>query len=171
MLKQLLLVKQAKKGNHEAFITLIQNYEIVLYNMAYRFLGNEDDVADALQETIMIAFQKIEQLNNPRYFNTWICKILINNCQKIIKNRQFFVELENVPIQDDVIGTEDLYFQDWLNGLDDLYSTPLILRYYHGFSIKEISEILDEPAGTIKSKLSRGKKKLKEIEIKGEVSL
>lgn len=164
MLKQILLVKQAKKGNHEAFIELIQGYEVILYNMAYRFLGNEEDVADALQETILIAFQKINQLDDGRYFNTWICKILINYCQKTLKSQQFFVELDQVNPMEKESDTNYLDFQDLLNQLDEKYSLPLMLYYYHGFSVKEIAKILDEPIGTIKSRLSRARKQLKEKE-------
>ncbi len=172
MVKQIILVKQAKKGDHEAFIKLIQGYENILYNTAYRFLGNEEDVADALQETILIAFQKIKQLDSPKYFNTWICKILINHCQKTLKSRQFYSELDsiNVPIHENEM--ENLYFKDSVSALDEKYSTPLTLYYYHGFSIKEISLLLDEPVGTTKSKLARGKQQLKEKQlVKGEIYL
>lgn len=164
LLKQTIFVARAQKGDHEAFIKLIQNYEAVLYNLAIRLLKDEEDVADALQETILIAFQNIHQVKNPRYFNTWICKILINHCQKILRNRQFFLELENIAVVDEKDSTRELFFEDILVNLKDSYSIPLRLHYYNGFSIKEISQILDLPVGTVKSRLSRGRKKIREQE-------
>lgn len=169
LIKKLLLVRQAKRGNHEAFIKLIQDYEGVLYNTAYRFLRNEEDVADVLQETIMIAFEKIKQVKDNRYFNTWLCKILINQCQKVLRNRQFFYELDDVTIEVKEKESNKLFLDDLLINLDEPHSIVLMLYYYQGFSIKEISKILDEPVGTIKSRLSRGRQQLKDKKLKEEL--
>lgn len=169
LIKKLLLVRQAKRGNHEAFIKLIQDYEGVLYNTAYRFLRNEEDVADVLQETIMIAFEKIKQVKDDRYFNTWLCKILINQCQKVLRNRQFFYELDDVAIEVNEKESNKLFLDDLLINLDKSHSIVLMLYYYQGFSIKEISKILDEPVGTIKSRLSRGRQRLKDKKLKEEL--
>lgn len=164
LFKQVRLVKEAQKGDHEAFITLVVGYESVLYNLAYRYLENEVDVADALQETLMNAFEHINEIKQPRYFNTWICRILINQCHKILKNRQFYAELDNVDVADNQSDTSLFIFQDLVNQLDERYSVPLVLYYYHGFTIQDISNLLNEPVGTIKSKLSRGRKQMKETQ-------
>lgn len=164
LFKQLSLVKKAQKGNHEAFITLLENYESVLYNMAYRYLENEADVADVLQETILSAFEHIQELRQPRYFNTWICRILMNHCQKMLKNRQFFAELDDVEVVIEQDSDTQLLFQELVNQLDERYSVPLTLYYHHGFTIQDISELLNEPIGTIKSRLSRGRKQIKETQ-------
>lgn len=168
MLKKVWLVKKAQAGNSEAFIELVKGYEIILYNMAYRFLGNESDVEDAIQETVLSAYENIKKLKKPAYFNTWLCRIMINHCQRILKNRNVSVEIADDMILFESDSSETMQINQLLKELDERYSTPLILFYYHGFSIKEISKMLDEPIGTIKSRLSRGREKLKIQMLKGE---
>lgn len=79
------LVKKAKKGDKEAFVQLFKIYENVLYNTARRFLNNQEDIADCLQDTALTAYKNIENLQKPEYFNSWIYRILINNCKKSLK--------------------------------------------------------------------------------------
>lgn len=157
MIDTILLVRKAQKGDSEAFIKLFQNYEHTLYNTAYKFLHNEQDVADALQETALIAFEKIAQLQQPRYFNTWLCRILINQCKRhyaakpaASADSRFFAE-----------HTEDteaaFILNELLKTLDQNYQIALVLYYYNGYTVKEISKILAEPVGTIKSRLARGR--------------
>lgn len=160
MSDNVLLVKQAQKGNHEAFIQLIQSYEKVLYNMAFRFLHNEQDVADILQETVLSAYQNIEKLKEPRYFHTWLCRILINQCKKMIEVN---VKEESKVIESiEETITEDYFsINQMIKTLNSIYQIPIVLYYYAGFSVKEISDILCEPTGTIKSRLFRGRELLK----------
>ena len=73
------LVKKAKKGDAEAFITLMEQNKQTMKRVAYAYLGNEEDVADALQETILAAFEKLDTLKKPEFFRTWLTRILINN--------------------------------------------------------------------------------------------
>ncbi|MBL1229920.1 sigma-70 family RNA polymerase sigma factor [Enterococcus sp. BWB1-3] len=156
MASDIFLVKKAQKGSKEAFVQLIQGYERILYNTAYRFLRNEQDVADVLQETILTAYQKINQLKQPRYFNTWLCRILINQCKQLL-NTEAYADIEDYQISVDTKETDKLVLDELLNNLSSIYRIPLILYYYNGFSVKEISEILAEPLGTIKSRLARGR--------------
>lgn len=154
------LLKLAKKGDGEAFISLIQNYEEVLYGTAIRLLRNEADVADVLQETTLIAYEKITDLRKPQYFNTWLYRILLNECHKFLRKENKTLEYLEIDS-----GYEDnhssLELADLLGELAIIYRVPLTLYYYSGFSIREISELLGEPEGTIKSKLFRGKALLK----------
>lgn len=82
------LVKKAKKGDGEAFVNIVKQYEGVLYKVARRFLNNNEDVADAMQDTVMSAYKSINTLHDERYFNTWICKILINKCNGILNKNK-----------------------------------------------------------------------------------
>ena len=164
-----ILVKKAKRGDEEAFISLIKQYEQVLYKVASRMLSNNEDVADALQETIMLAYEKIHTLKNEGYFNTWICRILINKCNYILnKNKNVIVVDEILPQKlnnNDFLKVE---LEDALNSLNKDYKLAMILYYILGFSTKEISEFIKEPEGTIKSRLSRAKTILRENYFKNE---
>lgn len=65
-----LLVKKAQRGDAEAFITLMEEHKMTLKRVAYGYLGNEEDAADAIQETILDAFEHMDGLRKPEYFKT-----------------------------------------------------------------------------------------------------
>lgn len=166
----LLLVLKAKKGDSDAFVSLFKSYEPVLYNAAYKILHDEQDVADVLQETALLAFQKISQLKNARYFNTWLYRIMMNQCFQVHQKRLPKFDLSEAEAVAEAPSEDSIIFNELLNELDIIYRVPLVLYYTSGFSIKEISRILDEPIGTVKSKLSRGRALLKKeyISIQGD---
>jgi RNA polymerase sigma factor (sigma-70 family) len=152
------LVKKAKKGDGEAFVSLVKQYEDVLYRTANRLLNNDEDVADAMQDAIISAYEKLHTLKNDEYFNTWICKILINKCNSLLnKNKNISVIDENLLLQKKDDEFQKIELKDALNSLNEVYKLALILYYIVGLNVKEISEFLKEPEGTIKSRLSRAK--------------
>ncbi|WP_122647183.1 RNA polymerase sigma factor [Enterococcus mediterraneensis] len=162
------LVRRAKKGDGEAFVLLVKEQEQRLYNIAYKILGNQQDCGDVLQDTLLKAYVQITTLKNDTYFHTWLCRILINECKNLLEKKKRFVvaDMETFD-QENSILTSKKGESEWLReyvtkNLSSIYRIPLILYYYSGFSIKEISEILNEPVGTIKSKLARGKALLKQ---------
>lgn len=156
------LVKKAKKGDEEAFIQLIGQYEMTLYRTAKGMGLQNEDIADLIQDTILTAYEKINTLKEARYFNTWICRILLNNCYRFMKKQQNFLpildaDLHKIPHQDKSL----LEFDDALSTLSENYRLALTLYYVSGMSTKEISECLRESEGTIKSRISRAKQQLK----------
>lgn len=156
------LVKKAQKGDGEAFIQLISQYELILYRTAKRLGLNDEDIADLLQETVLTAFEKIGTLKKAQYFNTWICRILLNNCYRFMKQHKQVVLLDSETLN--ALTHQDnlpLELDDMLNSLDDNHRIALTLYYVNGLTTKEISEFLSEPEGTIKSRISRAKQHLK----------
>ena len=81
------LVKKAKKGDAEAFIALMEQNRQSMIRIAFAYLGNEEDVADAMQETILSAFEKLDTLRRAEYFRTWLIRILINQCIAMRRHR------------------------------------------------------------------------------------
>ncbi|MEM5017326.1 sigma-70 family RNA polymerase sigma factor [Metabacillus indicus] len=163
------LVKKAKKGDGEAFVLLVRQYEDVLYRTASRLLNNDEDVADAMQDTIISAYEKLHTLKNDEYFNTWICKILINRCNSLLKkNKGAAVFHDHLLPAEKNDGYGKLELEDALNSLNEVYRLALILYYIVGLNVKEISEFLKEPEGTIKSRLSRAKSILRTTYYKTE---
>lgn len=166
-----ILVKNAKKGDGEAFITLIKQYENVLYRIASRILDNEEDVADALQEAVMLGYEKIHTLKKEEYFNTWICRILINQCNSILNRNKKVIPVNEVFTEEQGHNCNEflkLELKDALDSLNKDYKLVMILYYVAGFNTKEISELTKDPEGTIKSRLSRAKTILRENYYKGE---
>ncbi len=161
-----LLIKKAQKGDEEAFIKVVDEYMCQMYKIAKSRLKSEESIGDAIQETILAAFTNIKQLKEPRYFKTWLIKILINKCNDIIKdNKVLYVcdysSLENTSLAYSENSEDKLDFECILNKLNYEYRLVVVMYYVNGFTTKEISEILNEKEGTIKSRLSRARQQLK----------
>ena len=157
-----ILVKKAQKGDSEAFIQLIQQYELILYRTAKRLGLKDEDIADLLQETVLTAFEKINTLKKGQYFNTWICRILLNNCYRFMKQNKPLAVMDETVLNN--LSHKDylpMELDEALKTLDDNHRIALTLYYVNGFTTKEISEFLHESEGTIKSRISRAKKQLK----------
>ena len=140
--------------------------EETLYYTALSYVKNKDDALDAIQEAVCQAYLSIHQLKHPEYFSTWLTKILIRECYKIVKKKQRMipfdekellkrVDYKTVPTQ----STQTL--KELVYQLEEPYQSVLILFYYHDLPIKQISETMNIPVNTVKTHLRRGKKQLK----------
>ena len=156
------LVKSAQQGNAEAFIKLIEQNKQALQRVAAGFFQNEEDAADAIQETIMDAYEHIGRLRKEKYFKTWLIKILINNCNEIYNHNKHYC------VTDTISETEkceqngnDTEFKELINLLPG--NSRLIFQLFYGeqFTTKEIANLLHMNESNVKSKLHRGKLKLK----------
>lgn len=157
------LVEKAKSDN-EAFTELILSVENDLYSIAKMRVKNEDRINDVLQDTMLSAYINLPKLKENKYFKTWIIKILINKCNKSFRSRKT-ISLDDKDVQKD-IGTaheidKEPSFEEIIDFLNKDEKTILTLYYYLGYSTKEISSILQKREGTITSKISRAKQKIK----------
>ena len=163
------LVEKAKKGDNKAFSELIIGLENDLYKIAKIRLNDENNIEDAVQETILDAFKHIRKLRNNKFFKTWIIRILINNCNQIYRknSKENFVDesiLENKYFSEDNTKEIDskLDFFILLEGLNYNEKIAISLYYLYDFSNKEIAKILRIPVGTVKNRISRARKKIKD---------
>lgn len=159
-----ILVKKAIKGDPKAFMELIDINELALYKAAKAILNNEEDIGDAIQETILAAYKSIGSLKKVEYFKTWLTRILINKCNDIIRKNSkivFIDEYKDKGYTENI--EENLDFKDAFEKLPNDQKVVLNLYYVSGFNSREIAEILGEKENTIKSRISRGKKQLKKI--------
>lgn len=158
------LVKKSKKGNSLAFSTLIKHYEKDLYRVAIAITKNNEDALDCIQESILKAYTNIQSLKQDEYFKTWLIKILINQCKYVVEKNKKCVSLLNENIQG--LYKEDsseIEVKSVVNDLEEDLRVLVILYYFEDISIKDISNILNIPEGTIKSRLSRARSKLKNM--------
>lgn len=163
-----ILVKKAQRGDAEAFIALIEECKMTLRRVAYGYLGNDEDVADVLQDTILAAYEHISTLKRGEHFKTWLVRILINNCTKVWRHKSRNVSFDKG--QEFGIGhtvnidkqQSDVEFKELLMSLPE--DSRAIFQLYYGeqFTTKEIAVILGMNENTIKSKLHRGKEQLRE---------
>lgn len=157
------LIEEAKNKNSDAFDQLMKTQLQKMYRIAISMLQNEEDAADAIQETVLRCWQKIGQLKNDEYFQTWLIRILINQCKDILRKRKKVVCIEEIP----EIAHEDIYFSDeWkevLCRLNEKNRIVMELYYVDGFSTKEIAEMLHISDMSVRSRMTRGRKQLEQI--------
>ena len=157
-----LLVRRARKHEKEAFQQLMEQEGKSMYKIAKAILKNDEDVADAMQETALACWEKIDTLKKDKYFRTWLTRILINNCNAIYRQRARMVPGETV--QDgwfQETGYENAEWENFLNCLDEKYRTIIMLYYVQGFKTREIAEILQINENTVRGRLVTARKKLK----------
>ena len=156
------LVKRAKCGDAEAFIALIEECKMTLHRVALGYLKNEEDAADAIQDTILDAYEHICGLKKDGYFKTWLVRILINHCTKTYRANKQKTSLEDGIEQESYdMGNAEVEFRALLSILPDDSRTIFQLYYGELFTTREIAEILDMKENTIKSRLHRGKEQLR----------
>lgn len=149
--------------NEQFFIQEVKARERSLYRVAISYLHRDQDAADAVQEALMISWEKRHTLRNPDFFGTWLTRILINTCKKQLRGRKGEVPLaEELEAQGTPLPEDGIIIKDALMALELIYRIPLILYYLDGYPMKEVAGIMRLPLGTVKSRLSRGKKLLKE---------
>lgn len=158
------LVKKSKKGNSLAFSTLIKHYEKDLYRVAIAITKNNEDALDCIQESILKAYTNIQSLKQDEYFKTWLIKILINQCKYVVDKNKKCVSMVNENIKHSYSDNSyEIEVKSMINDLDEDLRVLVMLYYFEDMSIKDISNILDTPEGTIKSRLSRARSKLKNM--------
>lgn len=155
-------VANFKTLSKESFTELIQENKVSLYRLSKSILKSEADVQDAISETIIKAYTNIHKLKLIDSFKPWIMKILVNECYGIIKRHK------KVELTDDFTAYEGSYedktedsLMFYVNQLEDEFKSVIILFYYDDIGIKDISKVLNISEGTVKSRLSRAKAKLK----------
>ena len=164
-----LLVKQCRKGDRRALEALVGEYQKPVYNAAYRILGNRDDAADATQSAFLKAFENLHRYD-PRYkFFSWIYRIAVNESINQLKRSR-----RQQPLGDEEAGSDpgpahaveagDLSreIQDGLMGLSEDYRTVIVLRHFSECSYRQISEILQIPEKTVKSRLYSARQLMKD---------
>ena len=161
------LVEEARLGNNEAFEQLIKENKLKMYKVAKSILKNEDDICDAIQNALISAYSNLSKLQNNKYFSTWLIRILINKSYDIInKNQRSYSTTTDIDEynSDENLKSFDSYnseslIENVLCELEDDLKTITVLYYYNDYSVGDISIILNIPEGTVKSRLSRARKK------------
>lgn len=155
------LVKEAKGHDKDAFTELMQRHMKDMYRTAIAILMNEEDAADALQETILTCWEKLDTLKKPEFFKTWMTRVLMNHCYDIIRSNAVFGEMKDCeePAKCDEYNVE---LKEAYASMSERYRLPVELYYGQGFKMKEIAQMLSLPVNTVKTWVSRGRKELRE---------
>jgi RNA polymerase sigma-70 factor (ECF subfamily) len=173
-------IKQVKKGDQSAFEDIVIYFQNRIYQHCYRMLGNAYEAEDVAQEAFIRAYTNIDSFDNRRKFSTWLYRIATNLTIDRMRKRKpdYFLDAElkgtdgldmyaRLPSHDRSPGeeVENLELQRFIHqeiaGLPSKYRSIIMLRYLEEFSLKEISEILDIPLGTVKTRIHRGREALR----------
>jgi RNA polymerase sigma-70 factor, ECF subfamily len=177
------LVTELRAGSETAFDWLVNHYHGPVYNLILGMLGDSADAADAAQEVFLKAFKGIQTFHGGSSLKTWLYRIAI---REALNSRRWFKRhlQKNVSIDAEPeegfapIDLEDLSatpfdqfaaqeiqaaVQGALQQVPDVFRSAVILRDLEGLSYEEVSEVLDVSVGTVKSRILRGRRALKEI--------
>lgn len=155
------LIKRAQRKDADAFTELMQSQMQNMYKTARAMLRDDEDAADAISETILICWEKMEQLRKPEFFKTWMTRILINECHNILRQRKRVYpvdEIEEVPEADGAY--ENVEWLETMRGLEEKYRMVLILYYVNGLKTTEIGSVLHIPVSTVRTRLARGREQM-----------
>jgi len=181
-----ILIKKSINGDIESFERLIEKYQVVAFNIAFRMIGNKEDASDMAQEALIKVFKSLKNFRGDSSFSTWFYRIVTNKCidgirkmqkvKTVSLDKEFESENGNysIEIADNKYLPDKLYevkekkelVQTALKRVPEKYRNVLVLRDIQSFTYEEISEITNMPLGTVKSRISRGRLLLKEILIK-----
>ena len=145
----------------EAFAKAINEMVQTLYRVSCSQLAIEADREDAVQETLRRAWEKRVSLKNDRYLHTWVIRILLNVCHDIQRERKRMILTDTIP--ELVAEPDNMDLRDCLLRLDERERMPILLYYIEGYDIRQVAAILRIPQGTVKSRLDRGRRQLKDI--------
>ncbi len=144
------------------FTKVVEEEKELLFRLAFAILNNIDDAEDAVSEAIMIAWKERIKLRDKKKLRNWLIQISLNAAKKIYRNNRKEIPIEQVLDKNAAVAVTDEYdIWDDVMRLPEKYRIAIILYYYRELSIKEISETLHIPEGTVKTRLSRAKEKLR----------
>lgn len=128
-----------------------------LYGMGYMLTHSQADCEDAVQEALLKAWRKLGSLREEQYFESWLMRIVINECRNIHRKRSRRGELplETYAAALPASPEPELYMA--LKSLPEKYSVALTLKYINGYTMEEMAKILHLPRGTVASRVNRAK--------------
>ncbi len=168
---QIDLVSRCKQNDRKAQLKLYRQYCDGMFCVAMRFLKNEDDAEDVLQESFIKAFEKIHQFKGEVTFGAWLKRIVVNRCLDFLKaKKEKLVTLEESYMQiseDDDWSVSDKIslkeVKDAIEKLPEKYRFVVQLYLMEGYDHEEISGILEITGSACRTRLLRGKGFLKNI--------
>ena len=172
------LLEKARQGDQEAFGALVALYEKKVYALTLRMCKNPDDAAEAAQEAFLAAWQGLKFFRGEASFSTWLYRLASNACVDLLRKEQRRTaaagpslndEETYMDVADSSPGPQELaertelreQIEEGLRSLTPEHREVLILRELHQLSYEEIAQTLQLDSGTVKSRISRGRKSLR----------
>ena len=164
------LIDDIRNGILESFDRLMSKYEKRIYRTALNFVKNENHAMDIVQNVFLKVYRNLQKFRGDAQFKTWLFRIVYNESVNWIKKNKFMFSLDHVEIavqenihheDNDVINETYNALIKGMETLNKKYRLAVVLRYYEGFSIKDIANTLECSEGSVKNILFRSLQKLK----------
>jgi RNA polymerase sigma-70 factor, ECF subfamily len=176
------MVSQVKKGDQEAFEGIVDLFKDKIYRHCFRMVGNGHEAEDLAQETFLRAYRNIDKYNNEFKFSTWIFRIATNLCIDRLRKKKpdYYLDAEvpgtdganmysqlsaDEPLPEEVVTENERWneLQQEIMKLPEKYRTAIVLKYVEDLTLEEISQIMDIPVPTVKTRIHRGREALKKV--------
>ena len=172
------LIKQAIRGDAYAFEQLMRKHESRMYSVAVRMCGNREDAQDCVQDAMLRIYRALDRFKGQSSFSTWVYRITMNTCLDELRRRKVRAStsldnlLESGWSPTDEADTPEHHAIDAerrkalsgaIQSLPEDMRSAIVLREMQGLSYEEISDVLSVNVGTIKSRISRGREKLRQL--------
>ena len=173
------LVARAAKGDAAAFESLMELHEGRIYAIALRMCGNREDALDCAQEAMLRIYHALDRFKGQSSFATWVYRITMNSCLDELRKRKVRAAAsldamlesgwspaagdEGLPEAQALRGEQRDIIRAAIGSLPEDMRAVIVLRDIQGFSYEQIADMLEANIGTIKSRISRGREKLREI--------
>ena len=173
-------IKEVLKGDQNAFAEIVELFQDKLYRICYRMLGNKHEAEDIAQEAFVRAFINIHTFDTNRKFSTWLYRIGTNLCIDRIRKKKpdYYLDAEvagteGLNMYSQIASKDELPEQEVLkmemqdrvqyeiSRLPDKYRAVIVLKYMEDLPLQEISDILEMPLGTVKTRIHRGREALR----------
>jgi RNA polymerase sigma-70 factor, ECF subfamily len=174
-------IKQVIKGDQDAFGEIVEIYKNSVFQLCFRMLGNRHEAEDIAQEAFLRAYVNIKSFNQDLKFSTWLFRIATNLCIDRIRKKKpdYYLDAEvagtegltmysqipsDTPLPEKELESLELQetVQKEILKLPEKYRSAILLKYIEDLSLNEISEILDLPLGTVKTRIHRGREALRQ---------
>lgn len=179
------IARKVQAGDSNLFGELIERYQPKLMRYARKFLFDQEDAADLVQDTFIKSYENIQSFDASRRFSPWIYRIAHNEFVNALKKKQnsrtvfafdidtLFPHLAAAETADSAVMERDLKesLERYLDKLDSKYREPLILYYLESMDYKEISDILQIPVSTVGVRLARARGILQKIAASGDIAI
>ena len=141
--------------DHETFAARVQALRGRLYRTAYLYLGSEADALEAVDEAVYQALRALKKLRQPEFFDTWITRILLDECHKELRRRKQLAPEEALPETAGSDAYDGLPLKEAVRRLPEDLRAVIILRFFSGLSQAETAAALEVPQGTVATRQRR----------------
>lgn len=151
----------------KTYVSFVAEYKEIMYRIAFGYLGDATRAIDAVDEAVFLGYSHRKELREPSLLKTWLTRIVINECYRVLRKDKREVIMEVLPEQSHSIPEESLPLKMAVQALPEDLRKVIVLRYFGGYTIADTAVILEIPEGTVATR-SRKALQILRVELSDE---